>query len=146
MASSRPNPRIGFLLNDVSRLMRRDFQARAANTRTTQADWRTLAYLSDMEGCTQRELADRLDIGAMALGRRIDRLARRGLIERRGDPRDRRTRRLHLTARARPVVDQIFAQGRLTYRHATRGFSAAQLRTLEALLLRLRANLTETGR
>jgi DNA-binding MarR family transcriptional regulator len=73
----------------------------------TQTDLRTIVYLGRMEGCTQRELAEAIEVTPITLGRQIDHLEEAGLIERRAHPQDRRATCLYLTARSRPRLDKV---------------------------------------
>ena len=84
------------LLNDVARLMRTRFDRRARAQGMTRAQWFILARLSHHPGQSQNELAAVCEVEPITVGRLIDRLEARGLVERRPDPMDRRIRRLHL--------------------------------------------------
>ena len=98
---------LGFLLSDVSRLIRRRFDARARLIGVTRAQWKTLFVLSRNEGSNQGTLADLLEVEPITLGRMIDRLEDAGLVERRRDPGDRRAWRIHLTDKAGPVLERL---------------------------------------
>ena len=95
---------LGFLLGDVSRLVRMRFDQRARDLDLTRAQWRVLAQLRRREGINQRALADILDIENITLTRHVDRLELKGLVERRPDPNDRRARTLHLKDKAKSVL------------------------------------------
>lgn len=45
-----PDQSVGFLVNDVARLLRRNFNCRAQELGLSQAQWQALAYLSRQEG------------------------------------------------------------------------------------------------
>lgn len=78
------------------------------HTGLTQARWVTLAYLSvSGGGLTQRALAELVGVECPTLGRCLDSLEARGLIERRLDDRDRRAKRVYLTESAEPVLEEI---------------------------------------
>ena len=66
-----------------------------------------LSFLAEHVSLTQRELADRLQITAAPCGVAIDGLVKRGLVERRSDPSDRRVWRIVLTEAAVPVVQEF---------------------------------------
>src|SRR5258705_13669945 len=83
-------PTLGFLLHDVARLLRRRFEQNARDSGLTRSQWQVLAYLANNEGINQSGLADLLEIEPITLGRIIDKLQVRGLIERHPDPSDRR--------------------------------------------------------
>ena len=107
----RNDANIGFLMHDVSRLMRYRFDARARDLGVTRPQWRALVHLARSPGSTQTELADLLDVEQITLCRMVDRLADAGLVERRPDARDRRVRRLHLLPPAHAIVDDLAAIG-----------------------------------
>ena len=94
----------GFLISDVSRLMRRRFDERARAIGVTRAQWRALTALSRHEGINQGGLADLLEVEPITLCRMIDRLEEVGHVERRRAPADRRAGHLYLTAPSRPLL------------------------------------------
>lgn len=96
-----------YLMQDVTRQMRTVFDRRATRFALTRAQWRALKTIRRNEGLSQAELADFLDMQPIPVGRVIDRLEKTGYIERRADPGDRRRWRLHLTAKAHAVVDEM---------------------------------------
>lgn len=122
-------------------MLRAGFRRHAGRNRFTPAQWRALAYLSQMEGCLQRELADVVEVRPMTIGRLLDRMQQLQLIERRRDTTDRRAQRVYLTPRARVAVREMRAIGRRCSNEAVRGLSAPERRALVDLLARLRANL-----
>ncbi len=132
---------LGFLLSDVSRLIRRRFDERARTIGATRAQWRTLVTLSRNEGANQGTLAELLEVEPITLCRMIDRLEEAGLVERRRDPADRRAWRIFLTPKARPVLDQLrlFADG--MFDDVLTGVSGDERSTLTAALQRMRDNL-----
>jgi len=136
---------LGFLLHDGARLMRRDFEQRARDLGMTRAQWSVLAHLSRCEGINQAGLADILDVAPITLGRTLDRMQKAGWIERRAVDGDRRARALHLTDKARPVLARVFRLGSQTRKRTLSGFSPAEREALIAMLLRIRANLTDNG-
>jgi MarR family transcriptional regulator, transcriptional regulator for hemolysin len=95
------------LLNDVARMMRTQFDQRARALGMTRAQWVILARLSRQPGLSQNEMAAICEVEPITVGRLIDRLESRGMVERRADPGDRRIRRLHLLPAAQPVLDEI---------------------------------------
>ncbi|MEN3929710.1 MarR family transcriptional regulator [Microvirga sp. W0021] len=83
------------LLHMVGRLLRNYIDKRARDFDMTRAQWIILMYVSRTPGLTQQELANILEVEAITIGRLIDKLEQRSLIERRRDPKDRRVWRLH---------------------------------------------------
>ena len=99
----------GFLVHDVSRLIRRRFErlARQTGLLITRRQAAVVLYIARNEGVSQAEVAAWLDIEPIALVRMLDKLHEEGLVERRAHPTDRRVRTLWLTSRAEPVVKRI---------------------------------------
>jgi DNA-binding MarR family transcriptional regulator len=101
----------GFLVHDVSRLIKRRFdrRARQMGLPITRQQAAVVLEIARNEGVSQAEVATWLGIEPMALVRMLDKLHEEGLVERRAHPTDRRVRTLWLTPAARPVVEQILA-------------------------------------
>ena len=128
-------------MSDVSRLMRRSFDARARAIGVTRPQWQVLSVLRRNEGINQGGLADLLEVEPITVCRMVDRLQEVDLIERRPDPADRRSWRLFLTAKStallqdlRPVVDEMLEQ-------ALDGIEGGERVRLLATLDRVRQNL-----
>lgn len=115
-----PQDSLGFLLADVSRLMRRAFQQRLQGSPLTLAQARALVYVSRHEGVRQVELAELLNVQPITLARLIDQLAASGLVERRPYPADRRAYQVFLTPDAAPhlaAIGQVVAEIRADALH-----------------------------
>jgi DNA-binding MarR family transcriptional regulator len=132
---------LGFLISDVSRLLRKRFDERARLIGVTRQQWRTLSVLKRHEGSNQGMLAELLEVEPITLGRMIDRLEEAGWVERRRDPGDRRVWRIHLTDAAQPILLQLKGIADSLFVDAADGISVADQAKLHALLEQLRANL-----
>ena len=130
-----------FEVAETAHAIRRAFDRRAAHLGVTRAQWRVLAWLSRQPGLRQVELADHLDVEPITLCRIIDRLQDSGLVERRRDLEDRRAWRLHLTDKARPLVDQLRALAGVMAGEAFAGLSAESIDNVRAALAQVRDNL-----
>ena len=93
--------RLGFLLHDAARLMRKRFEMRGSVYGLSAAQWRLLVRVVKDEGVAQARLAELLEIEPISVSRLIDRMEEGGWIERRQDQHDRRVRTIHPTARSR---------------------------------------------
>jgi DNA-binding MarR family transcriptional regulator len=136
------NDSLGFLLGDVSRLLRRSFDARARTIGVTRPQWRVLTMLIRHEGINQGGLADLLDVEAITLCRMVDRLADAGLVERRPDPGDRRAWRLFLTEKAHPLLAELKILGEGLFEEAMSGLSDSEQTKLATMLELVRSNLS----
>jgi DNA-binding MarR family transcriptional regulator len=100
-----------------------------------------LFRLSLGDGMRQIDLAEALDVEPITLCRMIDRLEEAGLVERRRDEVDRRAWNIHLTAKARPLIDELHTLGNQFHLDALDGVSDADRKTVQDVLGRMRANL-----
>lgn len=100
---------VNFLIADIARLMRADFERRIAVEQlgVTPAEARVLAHLERAGPLRQTQLADLLSIAPMSLTGFLDRLQASGLVERQPDPQDRRAKQVQLTAAAAPLLSEI---------------------------------------
>ena len=133
----------GFLLHDVARLLRRNFNRRVRSIGLTQEQCRVILLLSRHEGIQQVDLAELLEIQPITLARLLDKLQETGLIERRRNPDDRRAFRLHLTKQAHPVLKRILAVGAATRADASKDVTKADLDVLFSVLCQFKANLID---
>ena len=130
-----------YLMQDVTRQMRTLFDRRATRFALTRAQWRALKTIRRHEGLSQTELADFLDMQPIPVGRVIDRLEKTGYIERRADPGDRRRWRLHLTAKAHAVVDEMEVIAAGLRNEALHGIAPDDFDTLLRVLGQIKNNL-----
>lgn len=137
----RHNDNLGFLLADVSRLLRRTFEKCLEGSTLTLAQARALIYVARREGCRQVELAELLEVQPITLARLIDQLADAELVERRVDPADRRAYRLFLTPAAEPQLAAIEQAAATIRSEALAGLDEPQVATLLLALRRMRDNL-----
>jgi MarR family transcriptional regulator for hemolysin len=141
MRPRNPRREFAFLINDVARLLRTYADQRARQFGMTRAQWAVLARLESNEGLKQSELADMLDLQPITLTRLVDRLCANGLIERRADPDDRRAKRLHLTAAARPLMDRLAELGQDMMGTVLEGFDIVTIERMIGELARAKDNL-----
>ncbi|MEZ5572391.1 MAG: MarR family transcriptional regulator [Halioglobus sp.] len=136
-----PQDTFGFLIHDVARLLRKNFNRRVHSIGLTQEQCRAILQLSRCEGIQQVDLAELLEIKPITLARLLDKLQENGLIERRANPDDRRAFCLYLTREAHAVVKKIRTIGGATRADANKGVPAADLDKLYATLSLLKTNL-----
>lgn len=142
MSGREPRENIGFIIGDVSRMLRTVYDRRVEPLGLTRAQWRVMARISRQEGCTQTELAAVLEIEKPTVGRLIDRLEANGWVERRPDEKDARTKRVFLTPRAQHILQKMYALADDVLGAALAGLSKKDARQLELSLLQVKANLT----
>jgi DNA-binding MarR family transcriptional regulator len=130
------------LLHDVARLMRTRFDQRARAYGMTRAQWIILARLERQPGISQNEMAAICEVEPITIGRLVDRLETRGMLERRADPSDRRIRRLHLLPAARPLLEEMGRARDQMSKILTHGLDQDAINHLVDSLLQIKDNLT----
>jgi DNA-binding MarR family transcriptional regulator len=133
----------GFLVHDVSRLIKRRFErgARQMGRPITRQQAAVVLNIAGNEGVSQAEVAAWLDIEPIALVRMLDKLHEEGLVERRAHPTDRRIRTLWLTKAAHPVVARILAINEAIRQEAFAGLPPATRDVLIDVLSHIKRNL-----
>jgi DNA-binding MarR family transcriptional regulator len=76
------------------------------------------------------------------VGRLVDRLEARGLLERRLDPSDRRIRRLHLLPAAEPILEEIQRYKEELFREITADLDEQTVELVTSALLKMKTQLT----
>ena len=135
---------VGFLLVDVARLMRRDFDRRVRSMKLTQAQWRAIGHLAREDGINQTVLADRLDVKPITLGRLVDRMEAAGWVQRCADPGDRRASLLYLTPKVQPILNELRGRAAEAREDLLAGVPDADRKTLAKTLERMKHNLLAT--
>ena len=133
--------RLGFYIHDTSRLRRIIYNAALKPAGVTRSQAWVLAYLSRKDGMAQSDLAGQLDLGKVALGGLVDRLEAAELVERRADARDRRVKRIFLTAAGRKVVNKMRSISGPTNSEILAGIPPEDVRATARTLRAIKDNL-----
>jgi DNA-binding MarR family transcriptional regulator len=136
---------IPFEIGETAHALRKAFDRLAVGMGVTRAQWKVLFKLTRTPGLRQVELADMLDLEPITLCRIVDRLEEAGLVERTRDPEDRRAWRLHVTAKAQPLVDQLHGIGGELVKQAFAGIDRKDIETTRKVLARVRENAGRAG-
>jgi MarR family transcriptional regulator for hemolysin len=134
-----------FEIAETAHAMRKAFDRRAIGLGVTRAQWKVLFRLTRQPGMRQIELADLLDVEPITLTRIIDRLQEAGLVERSADPADRRAWRLHVTAKAQPLVEKLRGIADEMTADTFYGIDPGEIEITRRVLERLRENAGRCG-
>ena len=115
--------RLGFLIHDAARLVRRSFEQRGSEFGLSAAQWRLLVRLVKEEGVAQARLAELLEIEPISVSRLLDRMEEGGWIERRQGASDRRVRMIFPTDKALEAFSKVKAVAGEVYEKALAGLS-----------------------
>ena len=132
----------GFIIHDVARLLRTEFDRRVKSMGLTRSQWWVLVHLFRCNGATQSELADELEIEKASLGRLLDRLETNGWVRRVPCEVDRRAKRVYLTEEVSPAVKDMRDRAADLRRDALAGLPREEREKFVDALLQIKSNLT----
>jgi MarR family transcriptional regulator for hemolysin len=134
-----------FEIGETAHALRKAFDRRAVGLGVTRAQWKVLFRLERQPGLRQIELADMLDIEPITLSRIVDRLEEAGHVERVADPADRRAWRLHVTAKAQPLIEKLRRVADQMIAEAFAGIEPRDIEITRKVLARARENAARTA-
>jgi len=136
------HPPLGLHLTRVARTVSRAFDETLAEAGGSLPVWLVLISLKSRQLASQRELAEAVGIEGPTLTHHLDTMESAGLVTRRRDPANRRLHLVDLT----PDGDALFLRLRDAAtafdRRLRAGLSEGDVDQLEALLTRLRDNVS----
>jgi len=132
----------GFLISDVARLMRKNFDSRVKEIGLTRSQWWLLNHLFRSDGITQAELAETLEIERSSTGKLLDSLELKGWIKRVVDKKDRRSKRVFLTKEVEPIIKKMRGIAKKV-REVSLGKLSSQQDDFVDMLIEIKNNLTK---
>ncbi|HHT46029.1 MAG TPA: MarR family transcriptional regulator [Firmicutes bacterium] len=107
----------------------------------TTEQWMILNRLFEEPGINQKELSERTLKDQGSLTRTLDRMEKKGLVQRQINPTDRRSFLIYLTDEGYALRDRIVPIAVECIEDAVKGFTEEEVDTLVALLKKLILNL-----
>jgi DNA-binding MarR family transcriptional regulator len=118
-------------LRAIRQSLRRPFEAAIAQGALTGPQMSAMSVLVGAEGLSLKELSKELGLAHSTVSGIVDRLEKRGMVERRADDRDLRATKIRVTRQVRDWVrDTMPALGTQPLDHALRAASPAERRTI----------------
>lgn len=147
--ASAPAPRahvdtsdsIGYQVRETFLNISRAFRTRVARHKVTSGQWYFLRALWVEEGVTQRQLSERVGTTEATTVSAIKLLIRNGWIVKAPHPADRRAATIYLTSKGKKLRERLMPYAHEVNAIALQGFSAAEARALNEMLLRIQANI-----
>ncbi len=113
----------------------------------TQTLWVTLHNISQLPPeQSQIQLAKAIGVEQPSLVRTLDQLEKKGLISRTPCPDDRRAKRITLTDKATPVIQELEGVIKRSREDILQGLSDTEINTMVSLISRLEKNISELQR
>jgi MarR family 2-MHQ and catechol resistance regulon transcriptional repressor len=108
-----------------------------------QSDFAVLEALLHKGALTVNELGAKVLLTSGSISTAVERLVKRGLVARRADAKDRRSRIVKLTLRGRKVITRLFAEHKRALDAAVAALSGRERSTLVNLLRKLGLSIGE---
>ncbi len=102
----KPDFCIFFLLSKANQMSIRFLAQKVAELSITPVQALVLGFLSDEDRITSSELGKRTELDSATMTGILDRLEAAGLIERQGNPADRRSIKIHLTEQGKALAGE----------------------------------------
>lgn len=131
---------IGRLVHRVRHALVTNIDSALASLDLTAAQWTVVIYLAEDLATTPAELSRLLHYDPGAMTRLIDRLEKKNIVKRAPSDADRRSVVVSLTEQGRALYPEIRPLIIDVLNHLLRGFSQAEVKQLENLLLRVLHN------
>ena len=134
---------VGYLSARVGQAFQRSLlnKLRAAGYAITVEEWRLMRALWAEDGLPQARLAELAPKDKGQLSRMVSRLVAEGWVERRMDPSNRRTPRIHLTRAGRKLEAKLLPLGGAVRAEAVHGIDEATLAATVRALEQMQRNL-----
>ena len=136
---------IGFLLHDVTRLMKKLFDRKMSTLKLTRSQWWVLNFLYFNEGINQSDFSILLDIEKAPLSRLLLRMEKKGWIERRNDKKDKRIKTLFLTKKIKPLIIDMRDMANSTRKSALSGLSDKEQTLFRQSLKKIKQTLSQNN-
>lgn len=106
----------------------------------TPTQWKVILVLNVVDGPTQKEIAEKINVDGSTLVPVIDKMVKNGLVKRMADSKDRRNNRIFLTKKAESTVDSIIVIILQLRKMIYRGISEDDINVTRNVLKSLIAN------
>jgi MarR family transcriptional regulator, transcriptional regulator for hemolysin len=136
------HPPLGLHLTRVARTVSRAFDETLAEAGGSLPVWLVLISLKSRSRASQRELAEAVGIQGATLTHHLDTMESAGLVTRRRDPANRRLHLVELTSDGDALFLRLRDAATAFDRRLHAGLSEGDVGQLEALLSRLRDNVS----
>jgi DNA-binding MarR family transcriptional regulator len=134
-------PGIAYLLSVLGTASSQHWKRRMAELGLDAREVVVLRMVAADPGRSQQSMAPVLQVRATHLVAVIDEVERKGLLERRPNPADRRANALHLTRKGRRTLDTVMRISAMHEERLTSGLDASERAQLERLLTKVAARL-----
>lgn len=134
---------IGYIINKTALKLKAEllngFRSHGIDITTEQ--WAVLIFLNEVDGRTQREIAETLTKDKTNLSRILDGMEKKDWIVRQSHEKDRRSYRIFITQQGRCLVETLIPIAIRINKKAVDGLAADDIHELERLMSKIHHNL-----
>ena len=143
MSNSFLGESIGYHVNMAGMLLKRELAGvfKAQGFDVTPEQWAVLSRLAEKDGLSQNDLALITFKDNANITRIVDKLQKKGLLERRAHPSDRRTWLLYITLPGKEIIERLQPLAIKVLEKATRQISGEEIRKLNHQIQKIINNL-----
>lgn len=128
---------LGFLIYFADLKMRNLLQRRIKSFGLGTEQWAILNQLCEQDGINQKELAEKTYKDQTSLTRILDKLAKKGYVERVASPEDRRAFLVNITEKGRELRDELIPLDQAALEEAEKVLTEKEVKMLKDLLRKL---------
>jgi DNA-binding MarR family transcriptional regulator len=141
LLKDNPSTQVAWKIRDINHLHMQNIMGIIENYGLHSGQPRILHTIANMNGSTQKEIADKLQISPASLAVSIKRLQKAGLLEKVTDESDLRVNQIYLTEKGRKVQSESLADLIAFDNYLIEGFSPDEISQLDSFLCRIYTNL-----
>jgi len=137
-----PTDSLSWLMATCSKLLRESLNIKFVNAgyTVTPEQWAILAHLWQQDGLSQQALANRFHRSKVAAFQIIGKLEKQGLVIRRPDPVDGRSKRIYLTSEGRKIQSVLVPLAKENITQAIDGISDKDLEITKNVIRKVISN------
>ncbi len=136
--------RAGHLMSILHRTLRRSYDKKLKEFDLTPCQFEVLMILLGEDGLLLSELGRRISRDGPTITGVIDRMEKKMLVKRKGDPRDRRVVRVVITPQGRNMEERLSTTKQQVLEKITKDLSTKEIAHLEAILVKMMRSVEES--
>ncbi|MGB9801656.1 MAG: MarR family winged helix-turn-helix transcriptional regulator [Arcobacter sp.] len=139
------NNSLGFVLNRTALAMKAGFNKEIKEFDISPEQWSLIFRIVENNGLTQKELANSTYKDQANITRSLDRLEKKGFLNRLANSKDRRIINIFSTPKAKELVEKIVPISKQYNQLLSKGLSQEECESLISLLNKVYINIEEEG-
>lgn len=143
LLKENPATQLAWKIGKIYRLHMQNISGVNENYGLYQGQSRILETIAEMNGSTQKELADTLSISPASLAVSVKRLQKAGVVEKTADQADLRNNRIYITEKGQKIQKDSMSEFIRFDNTLLAGFEPGEIKELDAFLTRIQTNLED---